>query len=115
MRILPISTLALAVLAGAFSAHNWFVKFTDKDPAVWQGRVVTSYDLAIDVGQHIAAWGFVGCAIDYLISRSLLKRDERATRSSLLNLRERAGLTEDEKQAIDLALALSLLAGSPTP
>jgi hypothetical protein len=107
MRIIPIFTLALATFAGAFSAHDWFVKFTDHDQTVWTGRVVTSYDLAFSVGGHALGGGVVGCVIDYLMGRSLLKRDGRVTRSALLQLREQAGLTEDEKQAIDLALALS--------
>jgi hypothetical protein len=107
MRILPLFSIALATVVGAISAHDWFTKFTNDDPTVWKGRVVTAYDLSFSVGGHALAGGVLGCVIDYLISRSLLKRDERVTRSSLLQLRDRPGLSEDEKQAIDLALALS--------
>lgn len=107
MRILPLCTIVLATLAGAFSAHDWFTKFTDHDQTVWTGRVVTAYDLAFTVGGHAFAGGAIGCLIDYLIGRSLLRRDERVTRSALLQLRERDDLTDEDKQAIDLALALT--------
>jgi hypothetical protein len=107
MRILPLFSIALATLAGAFSAHDWFTRFTDHDPTVWTGRVVTAYDLSFAVGGHALVGGAIGGVIDYLVGRSLLKRDERVTRSSLLQLRERDDLTDEDKQAIDLALALA--------
>jgi|GEM_PF-6702406 len=107
MRILPFFTIALATLAGAFSAHDWFTKFTDHDQTVWTGQVVTAYDLSFAVGGHALAGGAIGCVIDYLMGRSLLQRDERVTRSALLQLRERDDLSDEDKQAIDLALALT--------
>jgi hypothetical protein len=107
MRILPLFSIALATLAGAFSAHDWFTKFTDHDQTVWTGRVVTAYELSFSVGGHALAGGTIGCLIDYLMGRSLLQRDERVTRLSLLQLRERDDLTDEDKQAIDLALALA--------
>jgi hypothetical protein len=107
MRILPLFSIALATLAGAFSAHDWFTKFTDHDPTVWTGRVVTAYDLSFSVGGHALVGGAIGGLLDYLMGRSLLKRDERVTRSSLLQLRERDDLSDEDKQAIDLALALA--------
>jgi hypothetical protein len=107
MRILPLFTIALTTLIGALSAHDWFTKFTDHDPRVWTGQVVTAYDLSFTVGGHALVGGAIGGLIDYLIGRSLLKRDQRVTRSSLLQLRDRDDLSEEDKQAIDLALALA--------